>query len=171
MGFRKPKRSQRQYRRAAALRRRSNSPPHTLSLGRLEHLEDRRFLSFNVGPSSWTAIGPAPILNGQTPGNEQVTGQINSIATDPDNANMIYIATSGGGIWKSTDAGNDWTTTLTDHLVDASGNPIPMFMGSIAVEHEIPAQPTSPLVIYAGTGDPNNETNSYYRHGGCLGRN
>ena len=171
MGFRKPKRSQRQNRRSAALRRGSDSPRHALSLGRLEHLEDRRFLSFNVQPNTWVPVGPAPILNGQTPGNEAVSGRITGIATDPNNANVIYIASAGGGVWKSIDAGVNWIP-LTDHLsfpnnslTGTPNEPLPLFMGSIAVEHQIPNQPSSPLVVYVGTGESNNAPDSYYGRG------
>lgn len=56
-------------------------------------------------PTQWFPVGPAPIANGQTVGNENVGGRITGIAQ----ANgAIYVATSGGGVWKSVDNGNSW---------------------------------------------------------------
>src|SRR6185437_10038117 len=97
---------------------------------RFEALEDRMVLT------AWTPIGPAPITNGQTPNphGEPVSGRITGIAVDPTNDNIVFVAAAGGGIWKTTNATSaapSWTP-LTDNLTDASGNPIPEFMGAVA---------------------------------------
>jgi hypothetical protein len=68
----------------------------------LEPLEDRTLLT------AWTALGPAP-LTGETALGYPLAGNTNSgrvtgIAADPSNANTIYLATAGGGVWKTTDA-------------------------------------------------------------------
>src|SRR5262249_942299 len=69
----------------------------------VESLEDRRLLSTSIPLSTgaWTALGPAPITAGQTPGNGIVSGRITGIAADPTNANIIYAASGGGGVWKT----------------------------------------------------------------------
>src|SRR5438067_3810637 len=90
----------------------------------LEVLEDR-----TTPTSTWTAIGPAPITNGQTPGSLPVSGRITGIAADPTDANTIYIAAAGGGVWKTTNGGTSWNP-LTDGL-SFSGKPLPLFMGAI----------------------------------------
>ena len=59
-------------------------------------------------PQQWFNVGPAPITNGQTIGNQNTTGRITGIAIDPNNANTIYIATAGGGAWKTTNDGQTW---------------------------------------------------------------
>lgn len=59
-------------------------------------------------PQQWFSVGPAPILNGQTAGNNSVSGRINSIVVDPTDPNTIYIATAGGGAWKTIDGGQTW---------------------------------------------------------------
>ncbi len=59
-------------------------------------------------PQQWFNVGPAPITNGQTIGNQNTTGRITGIAVDPFNANTIYIATAGGGAWKTTNDGQTW---------------------------------------------------------------
>src|SRR5438067_2303299 len=58
------------------------------------------------GPGSWTALGPAP-LNSNSP-NAFVSGRIAAIATHPTDANTIYIAAAGGGVWKTTSGGSNW---------------------------------------------------------------
>jgi len=42
-----------------------------------------------------------------------VSGRIAGIAADPTTPNTIYVATAGGGAWKTTDAGVNWNA-LTD---------------------------------------------------------
>lgn len=106
--------------------------------------------------TSWTPIGPAPIVsslipNGLDPGNTPVTGRIAAIAADPTNANTIYVAAAGGGVWKTTDGGTTWTP-LTDNQATLS-------MGAIAVA------PSNPNVIYAGTGEADNSIDSFYGRG------
>jgi autotransporter-associated beta strand protein len=73
----------------------------------------------NAVPANWFNLGPAPINAGQnvgqTAGNEAVTGRITGVAVDPTDANVIYIATAGGGAWKTKDSGHTW-----ERLFDAS---------------------------------------------------
>jgi hypothetical protein len=111
-----------------------------------------------INPTSWTALGPAPIANGQDPGNGPVSGRITGLATDPNNANIMYAATAGGGVWKTTDGGQSWSPE-TDHLFTAAGQPLPEFMGAIAVA------PTNSQIIYAGMGEANNNPDGFYGNG------
>src|SRR5260370_1395343 len=112
---RKPRASRQQAR--ARARSRSYHPS-------VERLEDR------LAPANWNPIGPAPILHGGTPGSDAVTGRIAGLAADPTDANTLYVAAAGGGVWKTTNGGTTWTP-LTDFQ-----NPFgvhTLFMGSIAV--------------------------------------
>ena len=65
--------------------------------------------------SNWQPLGPfdTPIIlsNGKKRGN----GRINSIAFDPVDPNIIWIGSPAGGLWKTIDGGNTWTTN-TDNL-------------------------------------------------------
>src|SRR5712692_11130020 len=52
--------------------------------------------------SSWTALGPAPLdSGGGAGGNGVVSGRVAGVAVDPANANNIYVAAAGGGVWQS----------------------------------------------------------------------
>src|SRR6185312_10176488 len=86
----------------------------------LEGLEARTLLSgIPLSTTVWTPIGPAPIVNGQTPpdnGKEPpfntgspVSGRIAALAASPTDPNTIYIAAANGGVWKTTDGGKSWT--------------------------------------------------------------
>ena len=67
----------------------------------MEPLEDRRVLA------SWVPVGPSPIVNGQVenilPDNE-VSGAIHSVLAHPTDANVVYVGTVNGGVWKTTNA-------------------------------------------------------------------
>src|SRR5439155_11515807 len=70
---------------------------------------------------------------------------------NPANSNQLYAATGGGGIWRSNDAGANWSP-----LTDAQPT---LFTGAIAIA------PSNPSVIYAGTGNPTVASYSYTGHG------
>ncbi len=59
-------------------------------------------------PLQWFSAGPGPINNGPTPNNLPVSGRVTGIAVDPSDAKVIYIATAGGGAWKTIDDGKTW---------------------------------------------------------------
>jgi hypothetical protein len=111
-----------------------------------EALEGRVLLS---AVPVWIAQGPAPLLNGQpigmeAQGNPQA-GAVQAIAPLPGDANTLYVATTSGGVWKTTDATDPepaWTP-LTDGLHSLT-------FGDIALS------PLDPSVIYAGTGNFSN---------------
>lgn len=95
--------------------------------------------------TAWTPIGPAPIGTNPT-----TTGRINSIAVNPNNPNIIYIAAATGGVWKTTDGGASWTPK-TDTQCSLA-------MGSVVLD------PANPNIVYAGTGEQNFSADSFY---GC----
>lgn len=87
--------------------------------------------------SNWTALGPfthiAPGL--RLPGQ----GRVNAIAVDPVDENTWYVGAPAGGIWKSTNAGQDWTP-LSDNLPQIG-------VSGIAID------PNNTDIIYISTGD------------------
>jgi hypothetical protein len=105
----------------------------------------------------WTAQGPAPILNGQTPGNQRVTGRITAVAPDPTNAGTVYIAAAGGGVWKTTNADAPNPDDLK--WIPLTDTQDTLFMGALTLA------PSNPNIIYAGTGEANFSYDSYYGRG------
>jgi hypothetical protein len=114
--------------------------------------------------AAWQPIGPNQVAS-IAYGN--VTGRITAIAIDPADAtgNTVYLGTTGGGVWKSTNAAGPAAsvtfTALTDTLPVFSANAgtaaIPsLSIGAISVQSG---------VILAGTGDPNDASDSFYGSG------
>jgi hypothetical protein len=108
----------------------------------------------------WQSIGPAQV---STSTYGLVTGRVTSIAADPSDSsgNTVYVGTTGGGVWKSTNAtaapANVTFAPLTDDLSAFSSTPyISLSIGALTV------QPGGTGVILAGTGDPNDAADSYY---------
>ncbi len=84
--------------------------------------------SFTSAP--WRLEGPT-----------NIGGRINAIAVDPNNASVMLVGCSAGGIFKTTDAGNSWAPIFDGQTFLAIG--------------DITFAPGSSTVVYAGTGDPN----------------
>src|SRR5689334_8169722 len=78
---------------------------HTVWLGAV--------LTFSSGAQTlqWTFYGPYS-ATGTSAG--ITSGRVSAILVDPRIASTIYAAGAQGGVWKSTDGGNNWTP-LTDN--------------------------------------------------------
>ena len=109
----------------------------------LERLEDRALPSSSIplNHTSWTPLGPTHISACQTSGMGACSGRLTAVVGHPTDANTIYVAAAGGGVWKTTNGGTNWTP-LTDDQPS-------MFMGDMALA------PSNPKIIYAGMGEPN----------------
>jgi len=105
--------------------------------------------------SAWQPLGPSSIFSG-TFGN--LTGRITALAPDLNDAtgNTLYIGTTGGGVWKS---GNAAATLGTASFVPLTDGQASLSIGALAV------QPAAGPIVLAGTGDPNDATDSYYGEG------
>ena len=88
--------------------------------------------------SNWASLGPKPTTGGFF---SPVSGRITTIAVDPSDAsgNTVLIGGAQGGIWRSTNAGANWTP-----VGDTNAS---LAMGSIAFA------PSAPATVYAGTGE------------------
>jgi photosystem II stability/assembly factor-like uncharacterized protein len=84
----------------------------------------------------WAPIGPSPIAQGGRNDN----GLVSAIAISPDDNDVIYIGTAGGGVWHTIDAGAHWTPIFDRQLSLGIGEP-----GAIAID------PNDTRVIYVGT--------------------
>ena len=78
----------------------------------------------------WRSIGP------------YIGGRVVAVAGVPSEPNLFYMGAVQGGIWKSTDYGNEWTN-ISDGKLPGVASPI----GALAVA------PSNPKIIYAGTGE------------------
>ncbi len=96
--------------------------------------------------SKFSSVGPASIYTGAS--GQNYSGRIVAIAAHPTDANTLYIAAAGGGVWKTTNGGTSWTA-LTNGLPWQA-------MGSITID------PSNPDNVYAGTGETNNSGDSEY---------
>jgi autotransporter-associated beta strand protein len=108
---------------------------------RAEVQDGTTFISQGPGP----AVGDRNTVgSGDNPPNGTVSGAIEAIATDPSNANVIYVGSVNGGVWKTTNGGTTWTP-----LTDQKGS---LSIGSVALD---PTDITHQTVI-AGTGATSN---------------
>ena len=99
-----------------------------------------------AGPA-WTPIGPMPIPNGQTTPTNPVNGRVTAIAVDPTDANVVYVGTANGGVWRSKNGGTNWLPLFDDEATLA--------IGSLALA------PSDPSILYVGTGEGNLSGDSY----------
>jgi hypothetical protein len=97
----------------------------------------------------WTALGPAPIPNGQTTTVSQaVSGRVTNIVVHPTNENIVYVGTAQGGVYRSLNGGSTWTPLMDDALTLA--------IGSIALD------PLDPTTLFVGTGEGNLSADSFF---------
>jgi len=100
-----------------------------------------------------------------------VTGRITAIVVDPADAtgNTVYLGTTGGGVWKSTNAAGPAAgvtfAPLTDTLPVFAANGSTLVVPSLSIGAVSVGQYAGANVVLAGTGDPNDATDSYYGQG------
>ncbi|WP_257386789.1 WD40/YVTN/BNR-like repeat-containing protein [Tahibacter caeni] len=82
----------------------------------------------------WTNLGPSRMSSGPMD-----SGRVSAIATHPDNSNIVYVASAGGGVWRSLDAGASWKA-MTDTLGSLG-------TGALALDANLPNR------LYLGLGD------------------
>ena len=68
------------------------------------------------------------------------SGRARTLIAHPSDPGILYLATSGGGVWKTWDGGLGWTP-LTDRIGSTS-------VGQLAMD------PSNPDILYLGLGDP-----------------
>lgn len=111
----------------------------------LEVLEDRTVPTVSYAGPAWVNQGPFGAINGQVEGivNRPVSGAVQTIAAHPTNADIAWIGTTNGGIWRTnnaTAASPSWTP-LTDQFPSLS-------IRSIFLD---PTDPTNQTLV-AGAG-------------------
>ena len=85
---------------------------------------------------TWKCIGP-----------NEVGGRVNAIAVHPTDGKTIWCATADGGVWKSTNRGDNWSPQMQNENA--------ISMGSIACSK------SNPDILYAGTGEQTSNIDAY----------
>ena len=91
----------------------------------------------------WKSIGPtSALVESDVAVNAVDSGRVRTILPHPTDANIVYVLSSGGGLWKTNNflSSNTTWTAKTDFIGSTSG-------GSVAFGRV-------PDTLYLGTGDP-----------------
>src|SRR5689334_19936030 len=114
------------------------APGNTLA-GR--ELSGKNTLSFSVRRQAPTQAPSIPSGGGSREyvGANHIDGRVTDVVVDPTQPNSIYVASAGGGVWKSTDAGATYTPAWPADY--------PQAIGSLARG--------SDGTLWAGTGEAN----------------
>lgn len=100
-------------------------------------------------PSVWTAVGPSVMRNGQAFTRPPVSGRVPSLALSRY-ADVVYAATSNGGVWRSDDGGLAWRPLMDprdDDPLDVTGRADSLACGAVAIH------PDHPERVFVGTGE------------------
>jgi len=101
------------------------------------HRETAAFkLSKGLNRVAWDFIGPV-----------NVGGRVVDIEFNPSDPNIVYAGFATGGVFKSTDMGNNWFPVFDSLAV--------LTVGDIAID------PQNPDVVYVGTGEANGGHNNF----------
>jgi photosystem II stability/assembly factor-like uncharacterized protein len=79
---------------------------------------------------NWRAIGP-----------DVISGRVTDVEGIPGDSNIIYAGFATSGLWKTTDAGENWLPLFDDHPT--------LSIGDIAIA------PSNKDIVYVGTGEAN----------------
>lgn len=115
----------------------------------------------NVKPANntaWVEIGPKnyftddpnyadPSFSNSGAGGGYASGRITALAVTKD-GKTVFAGAADGGVWKSTDGGQNWTTTFD--------NQDTLSIGALALD-----ETASGYTLYIGTGEANTSSDSY----------
>lgn len=138
------------------------APAEILINARAQHAAMVRAATQTPVPA-WQPVGPPQV---STSPFGLVTGPITSIAADPSDptGNTVYFGSTGGGVWKSTNAGANPSSVTFAPLTDTLSAFTSATLTSLSIG-ALSVQPGGTGVVLAGTGDPNNATDSWYGAG------
>lgn len=92
-----------------------------------------------LSQTGWIPVGPLTVPPTFEPRSCASIGRINCVAFHPNDSDIMWVGTPGGGVWKTINEGNSWQP-LTDNLISLS-------VSDIAVD------PIDPDIIYIASGD------------------
>jgi photosystem II stability/assembly factor-like uncharacterized protein len=102
--------------------------------------ESTGFASETFSSLKFRSIGPAV-----------TSGRISDFAVNPTNHSEYYVATSSGGVWKTTNKGTTYTP-----IFDGQGS---YSIGCVSLD------PSNPSVVWVGSGENNNQRSVSYGDG------
>ncbi|MGB8507963.1 MAG: hypothetical protein WCD76_06150 [Pyrinomonadaceae bacterium] len=130
-------------------------------------LASRAAPQFPIQDLSWFPIGPSPITGGQTYAGihdrVEVSGRSTVIAVNPSNASDVWLGTALGGVWHSTNGGQNWKPMSDQEASLAIGAVVLDVPGSCANAETCGT-------IYAGTGENAIRRDTYYGAGLLVGK-
>jgi hypothetical protein len=103
------------------------------------------------GPSAppavnWLPTGPTTLRRGQAAGQPAVSGRAMGVALDATGT-RVYVGSANGGIWRSDDGGNTWTSTMDSFdLNPTSGYSDTLACGAVAID------PTNSNRVFVASG-------------------
>ena len=100
-----------------------------------ERIRVEHTLQTAPGVGNWEVAGPT-----------NIGGRMTAVVCHPQNADIVWAGSAGGGVWHSTNAGQNWQALWHDQDLN---------VGSLAID------PNNPSVLYCGTGEANLSADSY----------
>lgn len=110
------------------------TPPEILAQARADC---QKSLEDAPGDAQWELAGPT-----------NVGGRMTSLVCHPDDPDILWAGSAAGGVWKSTNAGEDWKMSWEDQEKTLN-------IGALALD------PRNPDLLYCGTGEANLSVDSY----------
>ncbi|HUZ49355.1 MAG TPA: hypothetical protein VMW12_06375 [Candidatus Dormibacteraeota bacterium] len=105
-----------------------------------------------LGPSIASAAdAPYAALKWRNIGPAIAGGRVAGVAGTDQDPNLYYLATAGGGVWKSANGGATWKAVFNNQAVSA--------IGAVAID------PRNDNVVWAGTGEANPRNDVSYGDG------
>ncbi|MGE0569051.1 MAG: T9SS type A sorting domain-containing protein [Bacteroidia bacterium] len=95
--------------------------------------------NMQTASATWTAIGPMGAMTGSANGLPRKAGRDNFVTIHQTNTLTMWVGAPAGGLWKTTNGGNTWTTA-TDNL-------------SVIGASDLAYDPTNANILYLATGD------------------
>jgi hypothetical protein len=97
---------------------------------------------------SWISIGPAVVRHGQAVNAPAVSGRITGIAP-AIGGTPVYVAAANGGVWRSDDHGDSWTSLMDAYHPDRPTT----FQADTLACGAIAINPANADRVYLGTGE------------------
>ena len=99
----------------------------------LKYLKNLKSGLYRSSGGNWEHLGPFGFISAYG------IGRVNVVAFDPHDTNVLWLGAPAGGLWKSTDMGESWTSYSNDYRM--------MGISDIAID------PDNSDIIYVATGD------------------